>query len=204
MDFLAEPPAWAYMLLIAAVVLPAGAALVVVRRPVPKRGEKAKRFTAREWLFVVSGIALLLLLGLWVCDHFLESDQEQIVRKLNEMSAGIHDRNMNAVFQHVSNSFRLGGSDKAALRKRADDASSSGQVTEIKVWDVRIDSLSREEKKAVAQFLFKVEGSVPTGSAPFRCRAKFVLDPDNQWRLQSFDVFTPEGQGNPIQVPGVG
>src|SRR5438105_15014549 len=98
MSFLAEPPTWAYGLLVALIVLPALAAFLFPGRVDPRRAQK-KGPSGRTLLWLLSGLALLLLIGLRTCDYFLESDQEQIIRKLHEMSDGVHERNMNKLFQ---------------------------------------------------------------------------------------------------------
>ncbi len=204
MDFLRDPPNWAFMLLLALVVLPGLAAFLFPSTNDPRRGEKKKGISTRTWLALVSALALLLLFGLWACDRFLENDRKQIIRKINEMSAGVHERNMNKVFEHVSESFQMSGTNRQSLRNLADNHTSNRDVTEVKVSDVNVESVSREQKNAVVVFLAKVEGVSLPNNGLFRIRARFVLDPDNQWRLHSFDVFTPEGQGNRIPVPGLG
>ncbi len=202
MDFLRDPPNWAFLMLTVLVVLPGLAAFLF--RGDPRRGEKKKGISTRTWLALVSALALLLLFGLWACDRFLENDRKQIIRKINEMSAGVHERNMDKVFAHVSESFELSGANKQSLRNLANHHTGNQTVTEIKVSDIKIESVSREQKQAAAIFLAKVEGNGLPNNGLFRIRARFVLDSDNQWRLHSFDVFTPEGQGNRIPVPGIG
>jgi hypothetical protein len=199
MDFLASPPYWAYILLIIAVVVPFGAAFVFTGSR-PKRDEKKKGPSARAILFGISGLALLLLLGLWACDHFVESDTEQIDRKMHEMSAGVHERNMDNVFRHVSDSFHVGSANKAAFRQLADGAIQRQDITEIEVWDIAVESVSRETKTATVRFRFKPKGRVPE-NAGYIGKSKFVLDPDKEWRLQSIEIS--DSLGNPIQVQGL-
>ena len=204
MEFFRDPPNWAYALLIGLVVLPGLAAALFSGDP--RRTEKKKGLSPRTGLALISVISLLLLLGLFACDHFLENDRKQIIRKINEMSAGVHERNLNKIFEHVSESFQESGANKQRLRELANrHLIDNGDVTEVKVTQVVVESVSREQKQAVAVFLIKVEGnSIPSNAALFRIKARFVLDPDNQWRLRSFDMFTPEGQGNRVPVPGMG
>src|SRR5437879_6139718 len=143
MDFLASPPSWAYILLIVAAVVPLGAAFVFTGNQ-SKRNEKKKRPSTKAILIGLSVLALLLLIGLRAADYFLESDTEQIDRKLHEMSAGVHERNMDKVFRHVSESFRVGSTNKAAFRQLADGAIQRQDITDIEIWDIAVESVSRD------------------------------------------------------------
>jgi len=144
----------------------------------------------------------VLLLGLALCDYFFESDREQIQRKLKEMSEGVHDRNMTRVFNNISDSFHVGNADKATLRRLADTHVQSGQVTEVKFSNLEIPPIESGSKKATAEFLVKVEGGFGTGL--YRCKAVFGKEANNQWLLQSFEIFNPAADSNqPIPVPGL-
>jgi hypothetical protein len=203
-DWLSDPPRSLYIVLILAGVLPLAAALFVIGGR--KRGrdqKKNKGSPVRLALVIVGVVALLLLLGLKTCDMLYESDREQIQRKLTEMSAGVHEGNLNKVFEHISDSLRVGSTDKAQLRRQADRARQSDDVTEIPIWDVSVEPIQKGDTKAHVRFRFKVNGNLFKQGNQFLCKATFVRDPDGQWRLQSFDVFMPPNERDPISVPGM-
>jgi hypothetical protein len=166
----------------------------------------------RYWFY--GTVAFLALIGLYfLLDRLVETDREQIVRKLGEMSAGVRERNVDRIFAHVSEQFRLNNSDRAAFRAFAEKAISRGQVTEVKVWDFQFpDDFRSTERRTVrgasqqvqlarVQFRINPEGPGLT-NAQFLVRATFVRDPDGQLRLLDFQLFNPfVDQNQPIQLP---
>jgi hypothetical protein len=200
-DILADPPYWLYVLLILAVVFPLLMAVGFGGSASSRKREK--KSSPRRRFLIASGVAFLMLLGLFVCDHFFESDKEQIQRKLKDMSDGVHERNLDKVFQHISDSFRVGPADKASLRRLADSAQQNHQVDEVIIWDPVLEPIT-DGKNATVRFKFKVRGSGFSNEMFFGGKGYFVRDPDNQWRLQKFEVFNPAAESNtPIQVPGL-
>ena len=72
--------------------------------------------------FLLALAAVALLAGLhFLLDRFVETDHEQVTRKLQEMAAGVKNRNVDAILTHVSDRFHadmqgIGPMDKAELR----------------------------------------------------------------------------------------
>lgn len=203
-DFIADPSLKHYLILLALAVLPLLAVFFLFSGPSPskRRGEKDNSQRTKMILLGISVLMVLLMLGLFVADRMIESDREQIVRKLEEMSAGVRDRNLDRTFNHVSSSFRLGGADKARLRSAGESAQQRGDVTEIPFWDIDIESIDKETGKAIVNFRFKVIGN-RISENQFICEATFTRDPDGEWRLQTFRVFPPTGKKDEYQVPGL-
>jgi hypothetical protein len=166
----------------------------------------------RYWFY--GAVAFLALAGLYfLLDRLVETDREQIVRKIEEMSAGVRERNVDRIFAHVSEQFRLNNTDRAAFRAFADRAIRTGQVTEVKAWDFHFDDDFRaterrtvrgtpqEAQLARVRFTVKPEGPGIT-TAGFLCRATFIRDPDGQLRLLDFQLFNPlVDQNTPMQIP---
>jgi hypothetical protein len=166
----------------------------------------------RYWLYAAAAFGVLI--GLYfLLDRLVETDREQIVRKVEEMSAGVRERNVERIFAHVSEQFRLNNSDRAAFRRFAEEAIRRGQVTEVKAWDFQFaDDFRATERRTVrgtaqqvpvarVQFRVKPEGPGLT-TAGFLCRATFVRDPDGQLRLLDFQLFNPlSDQNQPLQIP---
>src|SRR5262249_6181730 len=112
-EILADPPAALYIVLVLAAVLPLALAFFVVAPA------KDKKSPSRTRYFVVSGVALLLLLILIICRLVApESDQKQILRKMREMSEGVVERNLDKTFRHVSDTFQYGSTRRNALQQR--------------------------------------------------------------------------------------
>src|SRR5262245_12898360 len=199
-NFLSDPPTALYGLLVLLTVVPLLAALFFTAKTQPSRSSHKKSVSRRTMLFAVAGVGLTLLLALGLCDFLFESDREQVIRKLREMSQGVRNRDLNRVFSHVSESFQVQNTTKAELRRSADSALNSGQVTELKIWDVQLQPIAPGASRAIVEFQFKVEGSF-NSNAFYRCQATFMKDPDGQWRLQTFAVFNPAVDTNqPISI----
>jgi hypothetical protein len=202
-NILSDPPTWLYGLLIFFTAIPLLAAVFFTSKKQSPRGSEKKSLSSKTKLLAIAGIGLVLLLALGLCDYFFESDREQVVRKLKEMSEGVQHRDLNHVFRNVSDSFQVGSTDKAKLRSLAESAQNSGQVTNLKIWEVQLKPIEPGANNATVEFLFKVEGSF-NNDAFYRCKTIFVKDPDGQWRLQSFQVFNPiVDQNQPMNVPGM-
>jgi hypothetical protein len=199
--WLSDPPTSLYLLLGAAGGLALLAAYFLPGGRPKGRGPKPKGPSPRAWLIAIGALALLLLFGLGVCDWLYESDREQIVRKLHEMSEGVREKDLDRSFRHVSDSFHVGQSGKAQFRSLADQAVRSGQVTDIAVWDVVIEPIGKDDTKAKVRFRFKPKGGAFRDEVHFIGKAVFVREADGQWRLLSFEVFIPPNERDPVPLP---
>src|SRR5262245_60666275 len=200
-NWLAEPPFSIYVILLVAAIIPLFAAFFL-RPPQQKRDAKQKKPSAKTILAAISAVAFLLLLALRTCDHVFESDREQIIRKMHEMSDGVRERNLNKVFEHVSESFKYRSSGKSQLRQVSDGAQQLGHVDELAIWDLNLGDVNKEDSKVTVQFRFKIKGNA-LGENQSLCLADFVRDPDGQWRLHTFKVYPPTGLKDEYQVPGL-
>jgi signal transduction histidine kinase len=89
-------------------------------------------------LAAVSAVALLGLVCLLVYLLpllFGETDSQQIERKVRTMAAAVKTRNLDQIFSHISESFRFGSLNKAAFRRKAEEALNARQVAEVVVWE---------------------------------------------------------------------
>jgi len=199
--WLAEPSRPIYILLLVIAILPL-LAVFFLPAPAAKRDPKQKKPSTKAILLAISALALLLLAALAICDRAIESDREQIERKLHEMSDGVRERNLRKTFEHVSDSFKYGMAGKSSLMQIGEQAQQTGRVEEIPIWDIKVDDVGKEDTNAKAEFRIKVKGSA-LAENQFLVRAFFVRDPDGQWRLQTFEVYSPTGFADRIQVPGL-
>jgi hypothetical protein len=154
-----------------------------------------------------AGVAVVLLAGVWLLGHFVETDAKQIERKIREMAASVGDRNLDRAFAHISQDFHFGNSgrqfDRQLFRQRAQEFISTHRITEAVVWDFEPGEVSRAQRTGQMAFKVKVRSDLLRGGEHYRCVADFVLDPDGQWRLRSFQLFNPFVETNqPFQIPG--
>ncbi|MBL8795288.1 MAG: hypothetical protein JNM56_15390 [Planctomycetia bacterium] len=148
-------------------------------------------------------VAVLLLL--WIGWQLLgpESPARQMQRKTEAMAAAIQTRNLDALFEHVSDEFRYGPMDKARLRTVAERYLGSGELGSIEVWDFRdakVQPASGNEKpSATIQFTVKPKGrDIP--DVFFRCASRWVQEADGQWRIVGFDLYRMPGN-QPFSPP---
>lgn len=201
-NWLAEPSRSIYIMLLIIAILPLLAIFLIPAPPATKTGPRRKQPSTKSILLVVSALALLLLAAVRVCDLAVESPREQIERKLHEMSDGVRERNLAKTFQHVSDSFRYGTAGKETLQREGEQAQQDGRVTEIPIWDIKVDDVKENDTKVKAEFRIKVKGSA-FAENQFLVRSYFVREADGQWRLESFKVYSPTGFADEMPVPGL-
>jgi hypothetical protein len=153
-----------------------------------------RRTRKRRWL--AGAAAALALAGLYaLLDFAVETDRERLQRLIPEMAAGLKPHsNLDPVFDHVSEQFRSpSGKSKSEVRETARSYLDSGVVTEVKVWNVRVEKASRREGTAEVLFDGKVKGNLGGGEyLALWCKAVFEYDPARGWLLKSLEVH-PQG-----------
>lgn len=200
--WLSDPPRTAYLLLAVIALASVAAAWFLVPEPPRDRATgKIPPNRNRRRLHMVAAICAAALVALIVADRTWESDREQIVRKLLEMSEGVAERDLDKVFQHVSDSFRYGSANKAALRSRGESALQTGQVTEIPIWDIQVPPSDSETRQLKVVFRFKVKGNA-LNENQFIGEGLFVKE-GSEWRLAGVEVYSPTGMRDRYQIPGL-
>jgi hypothetical protein len=145
----------------------------------------------KRWL--LAGVACAaVLVGLYAfLDWAVETDREQIVRKLKEMAAAINAHNLDAAFVHISDHFRSpGGKTKRELRNVAQAHFDRRDVERVDVWDIFIEGRpSREQGEVHVFFSAKTHNSHEflTG-----CDAVFEFRSEQGWQLRSFRLLKPQ------------
>jgi hypothetical protein len=157
----------------------------------------------RHWLLAALFVGLLA--GFYfLLDRMVETDREQIERKVLEMAAAVRAKDIDGIFRHVSDNFRsASGKTKKDLRDMANSYVRTGEVREIVVWQFAFpDTPSRERKSCNVSFLVKFHGNLgKAGDFFYRCQAVFDFDPQNGWRLKGFDLFDPMRENEKIPLP---
>ena len=137
-----------------------------------------------RWYAVAAGAVAVA--GLYcVLDFAVETDREQIQRKVRAMAADLKaPAHLDAVMENVSDRFHCPFADsKKALREKAREAIQTYNITEVRIWNLHCEEISRERNKAVAEFQAKVIGTFgPMEAAPVVCKATFDYQPAHGWR----------------------
>jgi hypothetical protein len=161
--------------------------------------------TRRRGYAVAAGAAAVAILGLSLLDRLIESDREQMIRKVQEVADAISHRRLDRAFEHVSEQFDRRGKNKQGFREFADAHLRRGFVTDVQVWDFTVTEVSAESRRGVVECFFKVRGNFPGGESPpgALTRIVFTLDPDQQWRVKNFDWFSSVADSkSPQPIPG--
>lgn len=156
----------------------------------------------RRWFAAAAGVVALAVLYC-LLDSAVETDREQIQRKVKAMAAGLKaPANLDAVLENVSDQFHCPFAEsKSALRDKARDAIQTYKITEVRISDLHCGDISRERSTAVAEFRAKVIGTFGSlEAAPVICKAKFDYEPQPGWRLRELEVHG-EGPLQGIEMP---
>jgi hypothetical protein len=154
----------------------------------------------KRW-FLYASVGAAALAGVYLLlDRAVETDREQIQRKLTEMAAAVRDRAPDRLFAHISESFRLETLNRAGFREFVNRADRERWVTELRVWDFEFPADFKETGRVA--FQAKPTGPMIGEGQFFRVEAVFRRDPDGQWRLQTFQLFDPLSDTNqPVRIP---
>jgi hypothetical protein len=157
--------------------------------------EALKRGRLQRHQVYALGLAVVaaLLLVVWLISATVVTDSKRIQRAVEEMAAGVHEKNFDKVFAHISDRFNVGHTTKRGLRTLVESYVRRGEISDVVVWGFEPASVSREKREATIEFMVKLKGGLLADeNIPGRVLATFVLDPDGEWRLQSFQVFQPQ------------
>lgn len=158
---------------------------------------RKRRFIVVTAILAALGLAILLLA------RFVESDAEQMVRKVREVADAVSAKDLDAAFKNVSEKFDRGGVNKEQFRRFCKATLDAGRVSQVQVWDESVVDLSKPDRIGTVQFRFKVHGSWGETPPNWFARVVFTLDPDGQWRVKSFDHYDSLNQSTtPLPIPG--
>jgi hypothetical protein len=147
---------------------------------------------------IALGVLLVLALGYFLLDRLVETRNEQIERKLQEMARAVKKGDVDRIFSHISEQFLFRGLDKARFRRFVEGVRNNGDVDEMAVWDIKFP-----DNSAKVEFRAKPTGNrLPAGGFQVIVHAEFVRDSDGQWRLKGFEVFNPIVESKtPLPIP---
>lgn len=145
----------------------------------------------KRWCLIGVAVAVASI-GLYaLLDYTVETDREQITRKIKEMAAGVSAHKLDATFVHISDRFRSpGGKGKQELRSAAESYLNSKTVESVDVWDILLEERpAREKGEARVRFSAKVHGVQEFFTD---CEAIFDFHPEHGWRLKTFRLVKPQ------------
>jgi len=145
----------------------------------------------KRWL-LYAVVATAVLVGVYaLLDKAVETDREQIVRKLQEMVAAVNAHNLGAAFVHISDQFRSpGGKSKNELRSTAQSYLDRREVESVQVWDILVDGRpSREQGEVHVFFSAKTHNGREFLTD---CDAIFEFRPEHGWQLRTFRLRKPQ------------
>jgi hypothetical protein len=180
------------------VLLPAVAVIVLLAWWLRTRDPRAKRA-----LIVATVIFTFVFLFQLLRP---ETPAEAMERKLKVMADAVLAKDVDKIFQQISDQFDMPPFKKTDLRATAQRLIDTGELTSVEVWRFKDAKWMRHKSGApdtgTIEFLVKPKGPNLADSPGYRCVAEFVFDEDRQWRLQTFDVY-PFNSTQKLQIPFV-
>jgi len=142
--------------------------------------------------------------AVWLIARFLPTDRKAIESAIDDMAAGVKNRNPNQIFAHLAKDFRFRSLDKDAFQRLAESHVRGGTVDEVRILSYEKFDIRKGEKKADVEFQVKPFGRATGETLYYLCRARFVLEADDKWRMQTFELYNPFVESNrAIDIPGV-
>lgn len=154
----------------------------------------------RNSLVAIMGSGIILL-SIYLVDRSFESPREQANRRALILAEAATALDRNRFIDQLSDSFNYNGATKNAIR-------TSGMWDAIRQWNARVvawgfgtpDYVEHGEDEL--EIGFYVKGESPGHGAMIRfVRARFIRDPDGQFRVKTVKFFSPEGGLNREDPP---
>lgn len=139
----------------------------------------------RLWLGLIVGVVSLALLYL-LLDRAVETDREQIARKLYEMASGVERRDPGRINPHLAATFRYGGRDREGFRRYVEEFLRERKADSLTVWDL-VDGAKPGEVFLKA----KPRGATVPEVAHLLVKTEWTKEAGGQWRLVTFSVRHP-------------
>jgi hypothetical protein len=177
--FLSDPPPAVYLVLIGAVLV---------------TGVIFARYQDRKRLRPL-GVALALLGLVYLIDRIFESPREEATRKVEAMAEAATAADPTRFVESVSPSFQYHGADREKLKASGAWHLIRSNNARIAVWDfsrAAFEQISDTE----LEIGFYAKAQAPGRGALVRyIKARFVKDPDGQWRVKTFGFYNPAEHG---------
>ncbi|HKI31099.1 MAG TPA: hypothetical protein VKA46_04485 [Gemmataceae bacterium] len=159
------------------------------------------RFRKRN-LLIAAG-AIVALAGVYfLLSKIRETPRAQVERKLHEMADAVKARDTDAIFKHVAKDFTFQGRDRATFRKTVETALKGGTIEELVIYGEEWPD-GADGRTLPVTFKAKPKAWWAQNTLPYPVKAKFVLEDDGQWRMQSFEVYNPVLSKERMEIPNL-
>ncbi len=158
------------------------------------------RKRGRNSLLAALGFGLLLL-GLYLVDVTFESPREQANRRVLAMADAATARDPERFVEQLSDSFNYRGANKQQMRTADIWNVLRNYNARVVVWDLSNADYTEHGDNEI-EVGFYVKGEAAQGMKIYRMKARFVRDPDGQYRVKTVKFFSPEGGNQEDAPPG--
>jgi hypothetical protein len=155
----------------------------------------------RVKFLVLAAIPITLIGLVWLLGQFVVTDQQEIHQSLEAMADAVVRQDADALFRHVSESFRYHNMNRKEMYDRVARAIRLHKVGAAFISDYRAEEVSRSTGRARVSFRVRVDNQ--GGDMVFfaRCEADFLLEA-GQWKLSGVEFFNAvANQDRPINIP---
>ncbi len=162
----------------------------------------AWRRTRKFAYLLATVVGLLLVVGYAVLTHVVVTEQKKIIDVVNDCAQAVEKKDAATIERNMAGDFQWFSKNKKTGAEWAADKMRNGDITDVKVWDVTVDSLDKAKGTAHVTCMAKPHGRM-SEAAHFRIEAVFVRESDGKWKVQTFSIFNPFVEAHtPIQPPG--
>jgi hypothetical protein len=149
-----------------------------------------------------AGVAIALLVLLFVVDQLVDSPREGSARTLTQISDAINERKWDQFQDGLADNFEYKRLDKAKLTEMV-----RGAVTAFDPRTSTWEFKAPDDMKPAGpdEFLLQFEGKAESGGKPFWAHfvATFVKGSEGKWRLKTFTAYDYIQKRQPIELPGI-
>jgi hypothetical protein len=142
----------------------------------------------------------LLVLGLYLIDASFESPREQANRRVLAMAEAATARDPARFVEQLSDSFNYRGATKEQMR-------TAGIWTTLRNFNARVAvwGFGKGEYEEIGEneieIGFYAKGEAAQGFRWYFMRARFIRDPDGQYRVKTVKFYLPEGNRTNEDAP---
>ncbi|MDB5306640.1 MAG: hypothetical protein JWO38_842 [Gemmataceae bacterium] len=183
--FLSDPPPWLYLVLIAVVVA---------------TGTLAARNQDRRSL-ARFGFAAGVLFLVFLIDRLFESPREEATRKVQAMADAATAADPIRFIESVSPTFETNGANRDRLKASPAWSLIRAHTARIAVWGFGQDAYDRISETEIEIGFYAKAEAAGGGMVMRYARARFVKDPDGQYRVKTIKFYNPADRGLNAEEP---
>lgn len=153
------------------------------------------------------GVALLVLLLVYLADKSAESQREEAVRRATAMADAANDKNPDAFVAHIADTIEYSG-DQSAVKKTRAEVRASPFWNMLRQLDARVTAwgFDRADVKDTGpdaiEIGFLAKGEAQGKMAMFYIRATFKKQGDGSMKLTALGTFDPAKHHERLGIPG--